>query len=500
MQLNLGALAPHVDAALADLEAREALDRLLNLDHTLFQDDPEECANRMGWLHRVANTEDLEAFAADAAANGFTHVVLMGMGGSSLFPELLARTFAVREGMLTIHVIDTTHPAAIKRIADAVPLACTIFVASSKSGGTVETASHLAYFRSLVHLSTQFVAVTDPESPFAELATNAEFRQVWLNDPDIGGRYSALSYFGLVPGSLMGVDLTGLLASADDADLDEAVHLGAVMGAAALNGRDKMTFVIPPSIAAFGDWVEQLIAESTGKHGKGIVPVVSETLGDVDSYGDDRLFVSLGYCAEFRALAEAGHPCVTFNLDDPDDIGALVMTFEVATAMAGAVMGINPFDQPNVAEAKAATKEVLAGTSAAVPASPSIAELLATIKPGDYVALQGFIDPGTEDACEFAGLRIAIRDRYRVATTVGFGPRFLHSTGQLHKGGAPSGVFIQLVDDTCTDPAIDLAIPNQPFTFGTLINAQADGDLITLAHHGLRFARTTLDELKAALA
>ena len=500
MQLNLGALAPHVEAALTDLEARNALDRLLNLDYTLFQDDPEECANRMGWLHRIASVDDLNAFAADAAATGHTHVVLMGMGGSSLFPDLLAQTFAVRDGMLTIHVIDTTHPTAIKRVADAVPLARTIFVASSKSGGTVETASHLAYFRSLVHLSTQFVAVTDPESPFAELATDAEFRHVWLNDPDIGGRYSALSYFGLVPGSLMGVDLVGLLASADDADLDEALHLGAVMGAAALNGRDKMTFVIPPAITSFGDWVEQLIAESTGKHGKGIVPVVSEALGAVDAYGNDRLFVGLGYCEEFRALAEAGHPCVTLNLDGPDDIGALVMTFEVATAIAGAVMGINPFDQPNVAEAKAATKEVLAGTSAAVPKSPLIEDLLASIQPGDYVALQGFIDPGTDAACEFASLRTVIRDRYHVATTVGFGPRFLHSTGQLHKGGAATGVFIQLVDDDCTDPAIDLTIPGQPFTFGTLINAQADGDLITLAHHGLRFARTTLPELKAALA
>ena len=499
MQLNLGALAPHVDAALADLEARNALDRLLNLDHTLFQDDPEECANRMGWLQRVATTDDLESFATEAAGEGFTHVVLMGMGGSSLFPELLARTFAVREGMLSIHVIDTTHPTAVKRVTDAVPLACTLFVASSKSGGTVETASHLAYFRSLTPDPKQFVAVTDPGSPFAELATEADFRYVWLNDPDIGGRYSALSYFGLVPGVLMGIDVRGLLASADAADFDDALSLGAVMGAAALNGRDKMTFVIPPPIAAFGDWVEQLIAESTGKHGKGVVPIVNEALGEPDAYGNDRLFVSLGACSEFAALAAAGHPCVTLHLDSPEDIGNLVMTFEAATALCGAVMGINPFDQPNVAEAKAATKAVLAGTSPTLPVSPTAAEVLAAIKPGDYVALQGFIDPGTEAGCEFAGLRTVIRDRYHVATTVGFGPRFLHSTGQLHKGGAPCGVFIQVVDTDCTAPEIDLAIADELFTFGTLLNAQADGDLITLAHHGLRFARVTLDELKAAL-
>ena len=232
----------------------------------------------------------------------------------------------------------------------------------------------------------------------------------------------------------------------------------------------------------------------------GIVPIVDEPLGDVESYGNDRLFVSLGSCPAFNALVAAGHPCITLDLSSPGDLGALVVTWEVATALAGAVLGINPFDQPNVAEAKESTRSVLAGTAGDLPMTSSIDDILGSIKPGDYVAIQAFVDPGSASGAALEPIRVAIRDRFRVATTLGFGPRFLHSTGQLHKGGAPIGVFLQIADQHATDALVDVAIPGQEFTFGSLINAQADGDLITLRHHGLRAARVTLDDLKRALA
>ena len=505
---QLGSLATEVEATLADLAERNATERIWGSDHTLWQDDPDEVGNRLGWLQVateiLADRDRLDVFAATATSDGLTHAVVMGMGGSSLFPEVLARTFPPPSaGGLELRVLDTTDPAAVLRISHECPMDTTLFVASSKSGSTLETKSHLATFRERIGRPDQFVAVTDPGSDLAALATGAGFRALFENRDDIGGRYSALSYFGMVPAALAGVDWPVMLDAAEAmADTlgrpggsstgdNPGLRLGAILGAAVRAGRDKVTLVIDPDVDTFGLWLEQLLAESTGKQGTGAVPVAGERLGPPEVYGDDRLFVAIGEHHGLAPLAAAGHPVVELPYRGPLDLGAQALLWEFATAICGAVLGINPFDQPNVAEAKEATARVLAGESdTEVPVEP-LAPLLEQVRPGDYLAIQAYVDPeaGVVDAIEDA--RTALRDRLRVATTVGLGPRFLHSTGQLHKGGPPSGVFVQIVGD---DPE-DLPIPGAGYGFSTLKRAQAAGDLTTLRSHGLRAARVTLDDL-----
>ena len=505
---RIGAIHAEVESALADLAERDAVARLWAHDHTLWSDDPTEISDRMGWLDVLADMEAagdrLDAVAAGAVADGFTDVVVMGMGGSSLFPEVLARTFGEIEGALALTVLDSTDPAAIARVVAQAPPEHTLFVASSKSGGTVETRSHLEFFWERIGRPEQFAVVTDPGSDLGALARERGFREIFENRADIGGRYSALSFFGIVPAALAGIDWRGLVGSAEavagslrDADpaINAGLHLGAILGAAVKAGRDKVTLLVDPRFETFGLWLEQLLAESTGKHGTGVVPVVDEPLGPADVYGQDRLFVGIGdveHPIGLDVLASEGHPVVELTVADLTDIGAQVLVWEVATALCGAVLGINPYDQPNVAEAKEATKEVLASGAAPLPTT-TLAELLAEVGPGDYLAVQGYLDPLSEEADDLAELRIELRDEFQVATTFGIGPRFLHSTGQLHKGGPPTGVFVQVVGD---DPS-DAAIPGQPFTFSELKHAQADGDLATLRRHGLRAARVTLAELAA---
>jgi glucose-6-phosphate isomerase len=504
---RLGALAPAVDAVVADLVQRDAVTRLWAVDHTLWSSDPTEISDRIGWLpvldDMAAARERIDAFTATARADGFTHAVVMGMGGSSLFPEVMARTFGQPQPGLHLSVLDSTDPAAVARVAATVPHDHTIFVASSKSGGTVETRSHLEFFWERVGRPEQFVVITDPGSELGALAVERGFREVFENRPDIGGRYSALSFFGLVPAALAGIDwfamleraraLVPALRSADPAE-NPGLRLGAVLGAAVQAGRDKVTLDLDPRIASFGLWLEQLLAESTGKAGTGVVPVADEPLGPVDVYGDDRLFVGVGSTESpigLDVLADEGHPVVELPLADELDLGAQVVIWEVATALCGAVLAINPFDQPNVAEAKDATKAVLADESPAPVPNGSLDELLAQVQPGDYVSVQAYVDPLSTEADELAAARLRLRDELKVATTFGLGPRFLHSTGQLHKGGPPTGVFIQVVGD---DPA-DAAIPGQPFSFSELKHAQADGDLATLHRHGLRAARIPAADL-----
>jgi hypothetical protein len=319
---------------------------------------------------------------------------------------------------------------------------------------------------------------------------------VFENRPDIGGRYSALSLFGLVPAALLGVDLRGLLERAASADLADGARLAAVLAGSARAGRDKLTLFLPSAVASFGLWLEQLVAESTGKHGQGLVPVVGEPAGSPAVYGDDRLFVALGAPPDLGGL-----PVVTLPFGDPLDIGAQIVQWEVAIALTGALLGINPFDQPDVAAAKAATASVLDGSiggdvDTVVGGAEPVGELLATVRPGDHVCIQAFVDPGDEALlAALESARLAIRDRYRVATTVGIGPRFLHSTGQLHKGGPPNGVFLQLLGD---DP-VDVPIPGRPYGFSRLKQAQAAGDLYTLRQRGLRAARVTLEDLRRFL-
>jgi transaldolase/glucose-6-phosphate isomerase len=504
---DLGPLDGATARVAADLDERGAPARLLSRDHTLWQDDPTEVSDRLGWLDCPAGMRSevprLLEFAEGCAADGLERVVVLGMGGSSLFPEVLARTFGSRPDRLQIVVLDTTDPAAVARVTEEWPAARTLFLAASKSGSTIETRSHLEHFWAQHPDPACFAATTDPGSALAELAEGRSFRATFENPSDIGGRYSALSLFGLVPAALAGISLDGLLDGAAVllADLAPAARLAAVLAAGVAEGRDKLTFVLDPRLASFGLWVEQLIAESTGKHATGVLPVVGEPLGGPGEYGADRLFVGIGSLTDadtegLDALVAAGHPVVRIPFDEGADLevslGGQVALWEAATALCGAALGINPFDQPDVAAAKAATQQVLDGGDVPeVPEQP-VAAALAGVGPGDYVAIQAYVDPasGAVDVLEEA--RVAIRDRLRVATTVGLGPRFLHSTGQFHKGGPPTGVFLQVVG---ADPD-DVAIPGSPFGFATLKQAQAAGDLATLRDRGLRAARVDLEDLR----
>ncbi|CAN5840841.1 hypothetical protein BH24ACT3_BH24ACT3_12200 [soil metagenome] len=510
---RLGPIAGAVEALIDDLAGHDAVRRIWSGDHTLWQDDPTEVADRLGWLHvpaeLAAAAPDLSAFAEAARADGLTHVVVMGMGGSSLFPEVLARSFPTSADHLALSVLDTTDPAAVRRIIETLPLDATLFVASSKSGSTIETRSHLAAMSAVVERPEQFVAITDPGSALAELGTERGFRAVFENRPDIGGRYSALSHFGMVPAALAGVDLAGMLRSAQvmaeglapgavagESDPHEhpGLRLGATLAAAVRAGRDKLTLIVDPEIAAFGLWLEQLIAESTGKDGTGLVPIVDEPVGPPEVYGPDRLFVAIGWHPSLDSLAAAGHPVVELPYEGPLGLGAHVLLWEFATAICGAALGINPFDQPNVAEAKEATAAVLADGLPAIPLEP-LGGLLAQLRPGDYLAIQAYVDPGDEVVERLREVRAVLRDRHLVATALGLGPRYLHSTGQLHKGGPPSGVFVQVVGD---DP-VDVEIPGAEYGFSTLKQAQAAGDLLALGSHDLRAGRVAIDDLLSVL-
>jgi glucose-6-phosphate isomerase len=505
---RLGALAQPAADALDELADRDAVSRAWAGDHTLWRDDPTEVADRLGWLPVVADMGarigDLTARAAALAAP-VDHVLLAGMGGSSLFPEVVARHAPAAAGAPRLVVLDTTDPAAIARAGRELPPERTLVVAASKSGTTLETRSHLAWAWDRHPDPARFAAITDPGSELAALAAERGFAATFENPPDIGGRYAALSLFGLVPALLAGADAAGLLASAAAmadrlraaAAGNPAARLAAALAAGVRQGRDKLTLVVPDDVATFGLWLEQLVAESTGKDGTGIVPVVGEPLGPPDVYGDDRLFVALGGetgAAALDVLAEAGHPVVVLPaVEGFADLGGQVLLWEMATALAGALLGIQPFDQPDVAAAKAATAQVLAGGPPDIEATP-LDELTGAVRPGDYLAIQAFVDPGSPVVEAIERARVALRDRLGVATTVGLGPRFLHSTGQLHKGGPDSGVFVQVVGD---DPE-DVPIPGAGYGFSMLEHAQADGDLLTLADRKRRAGRVRLDELVEA--
>ena len=507
---TLSTMLVPVSERLQRMDQDRVVERIWRKDHTVWKDDPTEIANRLGWLTVVdlmhERIGELEAFAKQAAADGFETAVLLGMGGSSLAPEVFARTFGFADGALELIVLDTTHPATIERVAGELELDRTLFVVASKSGGTTETLSHFAFFWDKAPKGTQFVAITDPGTPLETMAREHGFRAVFLNPDDIGGRYSALSYFGLVPAALIGAPLHEVLDRAEEMQTASermvpaaqipGATLGALMGEAAKAGRDKLTLALPGEIASFGSWVEQLIAESTGKQDLGVVPVVGEPLGPPDVYGQDRVFVAIGEHDRLDALENAGHPVARLRYDGREQIGGEFFRWEMATAVAGYVLGINAFDQPNVQEAKDATGAILASGSVEDPGFDDLGELLKQVNEGDYVAILAYLDrtSETEDAIE--RVRVAIRDRYEVATTTGFGPRFLHSTGQLHKGGANNGVFIQVVDSGCS---VDLPIPGQPYTFGTLIEAQALGDLRSLRARGRRMARVTFERLMEVL-
>jgi transaldolase/glucose-6-phosphate isomerase len=535
---KLGPAARAVKAALGELAAARFGERLWKKDPTLWKpDDPAHQAEiriRLGWLSVVDEMQprvaDLAAFAEEIRGAGFARVVLCGMGGSSLAPEVMRRTFGVARGGLDVAVLDSTDPAAVRTAEAGSDPARTLYIISSKSGGTTEPNVFFQYFWERVRAARgerageSFVAITDPGTAMERRAREHGFRRIFLNPPEIGGRYSALSYFGLVPAALMGIDVGRLLARAKrmatacgpavSPAQNPGLYLGAVLGALARARRDKVTFVASGKIATFGYWTEQLIAESTGKEGKGIVPVEGEPLGRPGVYARDRLFVYLRLGAQHdravAALARAGHPVVALRLGDAYDLGAEILRWEIATAAAGFLLGIDPFDQPNVQESKDNTVRLLAehaakgalpdpGGAIAADAPDFGARLLAhlkSVRAGDYVALTVYAERTPARERLLRELRAAIRDRFRVATTVGYGPRFLHSTGQLHKGGANNGVFIQL---SCDDPD-DIRVPGEAYTFGVLKAAQALGDYESLASRARRILRVALGtEVEAGL-
>jgi transaldolase/glucose-6-phosphate isomerase len=472
-----------------------------------------EIENRLGWLTvseaMLESAPQLHAFTEECIADGFEDAVLLGMGGSSLGPEVLRRSFGEIPGALRLQVLDSTHPDVVLRVQESIDLERTLFIVSSKSGGTLETLSHYHYFRALAG-PHQFVVVTDPGSPLERMARDDGLRRCFLNTPEIGGRYSVLSMFGLVSAALMGVNIEALLhrcqvaeqncAHYDSSESNSGLWLGAVAGELAWSGRDKLTFIVSPPIESFGLWVEQLIAESTGKRGRGILPVVGEPLGDPDLYGEDRVFAYLRNADRPDAdldrrvgeLADAGHPTLTLATHGAVDLGRIFFLAEFAVAVSGWALEINPFDQPNVQEAKDNTARVL--ESGSVPAFDSAGDeqlqaLLGDAGPPHYVAIMGYLPYSDELERAVDELRAIIRGATGSATTFGYGPRFLHSTGQLHKGGPPTGRFLQLV----AVPQRDAEIPGAGYSFGTLIAAQAAGDLETLRDHGLPAERVDLE-------
>jgi glucose-6-phosphate isomerase len=471
-----------------------------------------EIGNRLGWLtiseKMLEHAAGLNEFVAKVKSEGFTDAVLLGMGGSSLGPEVIRRSYGQIPDGLRLHVLDSTDAGAVLAVEREVDLDTTLFIVSSKSGGTIETLSHMRYFYERSGGDgRKFVAVTDPGSPLINIAHERAFREVFENDPDIGGRYSVLSYFGLVPAALAGVNVEAMLhrsqvaeqncAQFGESSVNSGLWLGVALGELALQGRDKATFVVSKPIESFGLWVEQLIAESTGKHGKGILPVAGEPLGSPDVYGDDRVFVYLRDPAEpdaeldsgVEALARAGHPTITVAVHGAADLGRIFFFSEFAVAVAGWALGINPFDQPNVQEAKDNTGKVLAGGDLPSVDAGDPEELFAQSGPPKYVAIMGYVEPSEEFDAAIEEMRVRIRDHTKSTTTFGYGPRFLHSTGQYHKGGPPDGLFLQLIHDGDEDAEI----PEAGYGFRHLKNAQAIGDLQTLRDHGLPAVQIRLE-------
>lgn len=513
---------------LENVEQRQIARRLLDRDPTLWKNDAEagdKIRKRLGWLNSPAEfidkVDEIRAFAGEVRKADIKHALLLGMGGSSLCPEVCRNTFGVAPGYIDLRVLDTTDPAAIASAERSIDLAKTLFINASKSGTTIESASLARYFWEKAPRGSQFVAITDAGTVLDKEGEAREFRRVFRNPEDIGGRYSALSYFGLVPAALIGADINSLLERAErmagacattaPTRGNPGISLGAMLGELAAQNRDKVTFVLSDSIRDFGNWVEQLIAESTGKEGKGLVPVVGEPLGLPEVYGPDRVFVAMlvegddngAIEKRLRTLESAGHPVYRLALKERLDLGGEFYRWEVATAVAGAVMGINPFDEPNVTESKENTTRLLAqfekekrlpDTSAG--RADDLPKLLEQARAADYISILAFLQPKPETVARLATLREQLRDSTRLATTVGFGPRYLHSTGQLHKGGPNTGLFLFLT----ADDAADLPIPGRPYGFSILKQAQALGDLLALKRRGRRVLHVHLgSDVKAAI-
>lgn len=545
-------LAANVNAVVKDWRTTGKVRRLWERDATLWTGADE--AQWLEWLgiaeQQLAASEHLSAIAADVRSAGFSHALLLGMGGSSLCPEVLRMTFGKADGFPQMHVLDSTDPAQVRAFENRIDLANTVFIVASKSGTTLEPTIFKQYFFDRVKQTVgadtageRFIAITDPGSKLEQEANDDGFRRILPGVPEIGGRFSALSNFGMVPAAVMGIDAVKFLERAQRmatacmvAEDNPGVALGAVLGVGASSGRDKLTLICSPGIRALGAWLEQLIAESTGKEGKAIIPVDREPLGAPQLYGDDRLFAYIrlesapeaAQDAAVDALEKAGQPVVRISVGEPYDLAQEFFRWEIATAVAGSIMGINPFNQPDVVFSKTETKKLTDAyeRSGAFPAETPILEdggiklyadaenakalaaggdslagylraHLNRIGAGDYFALLAYIEMNQANETTLQAMRLAVRDSKRVATCLGFGPRFLHSTGQAYKAGPDTGVFLQI---TCDDDA-DLAVPGQRYSFGVVKAAQSRGDFQVLADRGRRALRVHLGaDVAAGLA
>ncbi|UCE00236.1 MAG: bifunctional transaldolase/phosoglucose isomerase [Chloroflexota bacterium] len=548
---NLGEHQKTVDAALEKMRSEKVISRIWEHDHTVWKPVATEISNRLGWLHIAESSQEtlplLTGLTASLQEEGYDQALLLGMGGSSLAAEVFHQTFGVKGDFLSLDVLDSTDPGAVRGTAEKLDLKKTLIIVSTKSGGTVETLSFFKYFYNQVleavgeeKAGGHFIAITDAGSQLDQIANRYKFRAIFKNDPNIGGRFSALSYFGLVPAALIGLDLDILLERATTMSCNHegcntppsgdnhAARLGAILGELAKAGIDKLTLITSPAISSFGDWVEQLIAESTGKEGQGILPVVGEAIAKPDRYFSDRLFVYLKlandttFDDQVTALERSGHPVVRMQLADLYDLGGQFFLWEMATAVAGHLLGINPFNQPNVESAKVLAREMvktyqetgelpvqkpaLKVDGIAVYGEPRFAEamprslrefldsILQEGIPGGYIALQAYLQPTQATDQALQTLRTQIRNQTRLATTLGYGPRFLHSTGQLHKGDSGAGFFVQLT----SEPSKDIPIPDEAgsdsssITFGVLEQAQALGDRQALLDGGRKVIRLHL--------
>ncbi|HVP58325.1 MAG TPA: hypothetical protein VMU02_09520 [bacterium] len=527
ISFQLGAYENRVDERLREWSAQGFARRLWAKDYTLWSRTPlPEITDRLGWLDLPRSSQDevpsWNAFRDEIVRAGFANVILLGMGGSSLAPEVFEATFGNAPCHPPLAVLDSTHPDAILKLEHQLDLASSLIVVSSKSGTTIETISLFRHFDLDIPVlragsESHFVAITDPETPLARTAALRKFRGVFSAPTDIGGRYSALSAFGLLPGALVGMDLNDLLQRAramaetcGPSDAEGGLKLGAALGELALAGRDKVTFIASPSLASFPQWLEQLIAESSGKDGKGMIPIVDEPLGDPAAYGSDRIFVGLELEGEpererqeiLAALESRGHPIVRIHLGAKSDLGAEMFRWEIAVAAACAVLGVHPFNQPDVEIAKQIARKVLHETAGAGPgadpaavlsrdpkaASGAIASLVRAGRAGDYVCFQTYLAPSPDIARLIRAMRQLVGERTSLATTAGYGPRFLHSTGQLHKGGPATGLFIQLVDRSPRD----FRISGETSSWGDLIRAQSLGDYQALRERNRRVVRFDL--------
>jgi transaldolase/glucose-6-phosphate isomerase len=529
IEFSLGSYKSTFDQATAELRDNSILRRIWEKDHTVWQESPLEIDNRLGWLtimdNMQADVSRMELLAKQLQDDGYTNALLLGMGGSSLAPEVFSLVFGEDTNGLKLQVLDSTDPSAVLALAKSLDVSKTLFIVSTKSGTTPETLSAFKYFynKTLKALGSReeagrhFLAITDPKSQLEGIAERYAFRAIFLNDPNIGGRYSVLSYFGLVPAALIGVNVRRLLSRAQDMAFNcrgdncpsegdnNGGRIGALMGALAKQGRDKLTFIISPAIESFGDWAEQLIAESTGKNGVGIAPIVGEEVAAPSVYGNDRLFIYLRldttHDAAVEALKAAGQPVVTLDIRDKYDLGGQFFLWEMATAVAGHVLNIQPFDQPNVEAAKILARgkieeyqqtgklqdltpafsmdgiSVMGDVSASNPAE-ALKKFLAQAKDGAYISVHAYIPMTAQNMKLLKALQTALRDKTKLATTIGFGPRFLHSTGQLHKGDAGKGLFIQFTNAMPEDAPIpdEAGEDASAMSFGTLKTAQALGD------------------------